>query len=126
MRHAILDPTIAEELFGDVGGKGTSSEKRLMYAVLVDAIIHLAHGDATGIEARRWIKGGAFGTPAITFQDTCEALGFDRDYLARGILAWVDDPLAHKGPRRTPRRRRVVQPRMLTPCAPRRTGTESA
>ena len=125
MRRAILDPTVTEELFSDVRGNANSSEKRLMLAVLVDAIIHLAHGDATGTEARRWIKGGAFGTPAVTFADTCDALGFDRSYLARGILAWVDDPLAHTGSRRTPRRRRVGQPHILTPRAPCRADMEA-
>ena len=124
MKHVVLDATITDELFSDAGESANSSEQRLMYAVLVDAIIHLARGDATGTEARRWIKGDAFGTPAVTFADTCDALGFDHDYLARGILAWVDDPLSHTGSRRTPRRRRIAQSRILMPRVP-HTGTES-
>lgn len=67
---------------------GDSPEKRLIFAVLLDAIVQLQRGDASGAEAaERWI-GGEIDDVPISFSDACEALGFDARSLARGLLAW--------------------------------------
>ena len=65
-------------------------EKRLMFAVLLDAVIQLRRRNtARSAEAERWIRGedGDEDTP-FSFTNVCETLGIDPSYLARGLLAW--------------------------------------
>jgi len=68
-------------------------EKRLMFAVLLDAVIHLQRRDSRGAaEAVEWIEGEPDGS-AFSFQNMCESLGLEPTGLARALLAW------HYGPR---------------------------
>jgi hypothetical protein len=68
-------------------------EKRLMFAVLLDAVIHLQRRDSRGAaEAVEWIAGEPDGS-VFSFQNICEALGLEPSRLARALLAW------HHGPR---------------------------
>jgi hypothetical protein len=64
-------------------------EKRLMLAVLLDAIIQLRRPGSTGaVEAVEWIRGEAPDAP-FSFPVVCEALGLDAAYLTRGVFAWA-------------------------------------
>jgi len=68
-------------------------EKRLMFAVLLDAVIHLQRRDSRGAaEAVEWIEGEAE-DGVFSFQNICESLGLEPGGLARALLAW------HNGPR---------------------------
>jgi len=70
-------------------------EKRLMFAVLLDAVIHLQRRDSRGAaEAVEWIEGEPDGS-VFSFQNICESLGLEPTGLARALLAW------HYGPRTT-------------------------
>jgi hypothetical protein len=80
-------------------------EKRLMLAVLLDAIIQLRRPGSTGaIEAAEWIRGAAPDSP-FSFPAVCEALGLDCGYLTRGVFAWARNAPA-TAPSRTGRLRR--------------------
>lgn len=68
-------------------------EKRLMFAVLLDAVIHLQRRDSRGAtEALEWIRGEGDGS-VFSFQGICESLGLEPTGLARALLAW------HQGPK---------------------------
>ncbi|HEY2389095.1 MAG TPA: hypothetical protein VGK30_19250 [Candidatus Binatia bacterium] len=65
-------------------------EKRLMLAVLLDAIIQLRRPGSTGaIEAASWIAGEREPDQPFSFRALCEALGLDPAYLTRGVYAWA-------------------------------------
>lgn len=64
-------------------------EKRLMLAVLLDAIIQLRRPGSTGAaEAATWFREGGTDSP-FSFASVCEALGLDAAYLTRGVFAWA-------------------------------------
>jgi len=108
-------------------------ERRLMFAILLDAITHLQRRKSpVADEAKRWIRSGVGGP--CSFRSVCEAVGIEPTYLARGLLAWdkgneprllgspVQRPRPTARPRMTlrPRRRRVgrrVEPVMLASSA---------
>jgi hypothetical protein len=89
-------------------------EKRLMLAVLMDAIVQLRrHGSAGAIEAAAWIRGdGTEGASAFSFTAVCEALGLDPSYLARGVFRWADE-VEPRDDAMTAARLRRPQPRAL-------------
>jgi len=65
-------------------------EKRLMLAVLLDAIIQLRRPGSTGaVEAAAWIAGEHAPDQPFSFRALCEALGLDPTYLTRGVYAWA-------------------------------------
>ena len=85
-------------------------EKRLMFAVLLDAVIHLQRRDSRGAaEAVEWIQGEPDGS-VFSFQNICESLGLEPTGLARALLAW------HNGPKTT---RLGVPARQLRTAHPR-------
>ncbi len=62
-------------------------EKRLLLAVLMDAVGQLRSGDAHGaLDAERWIRGELADVP-ISFSDACDALGLEADRLADGLMS---------------------------------------
>ena len=66
----------------------TTPEKRLIFAVLMDAVGQLQSGDAEGaLDAERWIRGEIEDVP-ISFPDACDALGLEADGLADGLMSW--------------------------------------
>jgi hypothetical protein len=67
-------------------------EKRLMFAVLLDAVIHLQRRDSRGAaEAVEWIRGEGDGS-VFSFENICESLGLEPSGLARALLAWHHGP----------------------------------
>jgi hypothetical protein len=67
-------------------------EKRLMFAVLLDAVIHLQRRDSRrAAEAVEWIRGEPDGS-VFSFQNICESLGLEPRGLARALLAWHEGP----------------------------------
>ncbi len=87
-RRPLAPETILPVQFFDRPGASGSPEKRLLFAVLMDAIAQLRRGDASdGGEAVRWVAGEIDGA-TISFADACEVLGFEADGLARGLLSW--------------------------------------
>jgi hypothetical protein len=67
-------------------------EKRLMFAVLLDAVIHLQRRDSRrAAEAVEWIRGKGNGS-VFSFQNICESLGLEPTGLARALLAWHHGP----------------------------------
>ena len=96
-------------------------ERRLMFAILLDAITHLQRRGSPGAdEAKRWIRGDVAG--ACSFRSACEAVGIEPGYLARGLLAWHegDEPRLLDSPIR--RQRTTAHPRMTLRPRRRRVG----
>ena len=64
-------------------------EKRLLFAVLLNAILQLRsrHVDDI-IEAENWIRANETGDSPFSFDSICEGLSIDSSYLARGLLTW--------------------------------------
>jgi len=102
-------------------GLPDSPEKRLMFAVLLDAITQLRQRDSTrAAEAERWVRDSE--DPGLfSFENVCAVLGLEADCLAQGLLSGAvfasgRAPLRHPRTSRlrvTPRRRnhrRIVEP----------------
>jgi hypothetical protein len=72
-------------------------EKRLLLAVLEDAVITFQRyttstqrrGQRLFREAEAWIVSDD-ARSACSFQNVCDVLGFDSEYLRQGLLAWRD------------------------------------
>jgi len=88
----LRDPLLAEQYFDRLIRRASDMpEKRLMLAVLLDAIVHLHRpGSAGAAEAGRWILSES--RSPFTFINICEALGIEATYLTRGLLAWRANP----------------------------------
>ena len=64
-------------------------EKRLLFAVLLNAIIQLRSRDAQDVvEAENWIRNNETTDSPFSFNNLCEVLGIESNYLARGLLTW--------------------------------------
>jgi hypothetical protein len=74
-------------------------EKMLMFAILVDAIMCFDKLSAAagmpryrkGLEARNWLCSNRQDWP-FAYRNVCEVLGFDPDYLRRGLLGRIQMP----------------------------------
>ncbi len=104
------------------GAETAVPERRLMFAILLDAITQLQrrtspHAD----EAKRWIRSDAGGP--CSFRGVCEAVGIEPTYLARGLLAWGKGDEPHLLGRPVRRLRPATRPRLtLRPRRRRRVG----
>lgn len=68
-------------------------ETRLLFAALLDAIIQLRSRDARKIiEAENWIRNDEITDSLFSFDNICDALGIESNYLAAGLLACRDCP----------------------------------
>ena len=85
----VPEALLPEQYFDRWASRASDSpEKRLMFAVLLDAVILLqgcSQKDAS--EAEEWIRGDGDDSP-FAFRNVCEALGIEAGYLARGLLSW--------------------------------------
>jgi hypothetical protein len=100
---SVPDALLPEQYFERLAGSTREMpEKRLMAAVLLDALVQLQReGSASAAEVRAWIAGRGAGL--FSFANVCEALGLDAAYLARGLA---------QRPRVAPRRVRLVRRRI--------------
>jgi hypothetical protein len=63
-------------------------EKRLIFAVLMDAMEQLWRGDAQSVtDAERWIR-DEIAEPPLRFAHACEALGLEAQSFATGLMLW--------------------------------------
>ena len=89
----VPEALLPEQYFDRWAARASDSpEKRLMFAVLLDAVIHLQRRDSRGAaEALEWIRGEGDGS-VFSFQNICESLGLEPTGLARALLAWHHGP----------------------------------
>jgi hypothetical protein len=91
------DVLTAPQYADDRRGRSLEPEKSLMLAILEDALRcfqehHLAHcGNAKRIfqDAQRWLF-GAYDDWVFSFENICAILGFDPQYIRRGLRAWEE------------------------------------
>lgn len=104
----IPDTILPEQFFS---GTRPSPEKRLILAVLLDAIVQLQRGEAiVAADAERWIRDEDENVP-ISFADVCEVLGFEPHGLARSLLEWRTQSVLGVRLRQIPSTRYTVSPR---------------
>jgi hypothetical protein len=118
--HAFISSAPLQQQYFARSSPGTvdGPEHRLLFAVLVNAIIQLRSRNAHDvIEAETWIRADEISDSPFSFDSICEVLGIEPRYLARGLLTWS---LAH-GVRRPPLRQiRASRARIApTPRRPR-------
>jgi hypothetical protein len=104
---SVPDIVLPDQYFCDGAfGLPDSPEKRLMFAVLLDAISQLRQRQSMRAnEAELWIRAenddGVF-----SFASVCGVLGFEPRSLALGLLA-EDSPITRRAPLRHPRTSRL-------------------
>ena len=80
--------TLLPVQFFDRTAASETPEKRLIFAVLLDAILQLRRGgEAVAADAERWIRDEIADVP-ISFPLACDVLGIEAENLARGLLSW--------------------------------------
>jgi len=84
------DFPLDSDLFDSIAASTSDlPERRLLAAVLFDAVLQLARrGSAGAAEAARWVRDREDDNTPFSFNAVCEGLGLDADYLARGLLKW--------------------------------------
>jgi hypothetical protein len=122
-RDALPDTFVPEALLPEqyfdrwAARASDSPEKRLMFAVLLDAVIQLQGRNASdAAEVEQWIRAEGDDSP-FAFRNICEALGIEADYLAKGLLAWRTRA---NGGHRTPLRQLRTSHTHVTPLRRRR------
>lgn len=104
--------TILPVQYFDRTGASDTPEKRLMFAVLLDAILQLRRGDAAvAVDAEQWIRDEIEDAP-ISFSLACEVLGFEARNLACGLLSWRSAAATGRG---VPARKSFCTQRRVTP-----------
>jgi hypothetical protein len=98
------DTLLPEQYFEDRRGKTLEPEKKLVLAILEDAIRsfqenHLARcGRSKSLfdEAQRWIF-EARSDWIFSFENICSVLGFDPGYIRRGLVRWKEKEFSKQG-----------------------------
>lgn len=110
-----LDPT---DDFGAEVRKVSQPERRLLFAILADAIVRFRrlataprHATRELIEAERWIRSDDREWPC-SFVNVCEALDIAYGPLRRAVLAWRRNAV---GPARVTRRGLLVKKKKSRP-----------
>ena len=87
---SVPDVMLPEQYFDRLASRTSDSpERRLLFAVLLDAIIQLQRRNTSGsAEAERWIRNDTDSDSPFAFRNVCEALGIEPGYLQRGLLSW--------------------------------------
>jgi len=88
----VPEALLPEQYFDRWAARASDSpEKRLMFAVLLDAVIQLqGRNQKEAAEAEDWIRGTDCEESPFSFRNICEALGIEAEYLAHGLLSWRD------------------------------------
>jgi hypothetical protein len=111
---------LPEQFFPD-GGKSDEPIKRLMLAVLNDAIrryqtnmgVHRPHARQSLAETKQWLFGLPTDAP-FSFGSICEVLQIDAPRLRRALLQWRDQKQAGREPRGFSRRCSVIHQKRLS------------
>jgi hypothetical protein len=116
----VPDSLLPDQYFDRLAARACDTpEKRLLFAVLLDAVIHMQRRNSVGAaEAEQWIRGEANDDSPFSFRNLCDALGIEPTYLARGLLTW-----RYAGPKREaglPVRQFRISHRRVTPGGARR------
>jgi hypothetical protein len=91
------DLLLSAQYFGNLRKTLLEPEKKLMFAILEDAIncyqsnltAHSVRGKRFFEETKSWIV--AVGSDWIfSFENVCEALGLNPQYVRQGLLRWAD------------------------------------
>ena len=87
---SVPDALLPEQYFDRLAARTSDTpERRLIFAVLLDAVIQLQRRNTSGsAEAERWIRNEAESDSPFSFRNVCEALGIEPRYLQRGLLSW--------------------------------------
>jgi hypothetical protein len=87
---SVPDTLLPEQYFDRLTARASDTpEKRLMFAVLLDAVISLQRRNSSvATEAELWIRSEYEEDTPFSFRNVCAALGIEATYLARGLLAW--------------------------------------
>jgi len=87
---SVPDTLLPDQYFDRLAARTSDTpERRLMFAVLLDAVINLQRrNSAAAAEAEWWIRSDGTEDSPFSFQNVCEALGIEATYLARGLLDW--------------------------------------
>lgn len=89
-RQALLRP---QHVGGSASRTTDAPERRLLVAVLMNAILQLRSRDAQDvIDAESWVRGDDTTNWPFSFNNICEALGIESSYFARGLLTWRERP----------------------------------
>jgi hypothetical protein len=122
---SVPDTLLPDQYFDRLAARACDSpEKRLMFAVLLDAVIQLRRRNSPGAtEAEIWIRGEEANESPFSFHGVCEALGLEPAYLARGLLSWR---MSGEVGTRVPVRQLRTSHRRVTPVARRRRRAASA
>ena len=85
---SVPESLLPEQYFGGMGWAARETpERRLMFAVLLDALTQLRRSDSRQVaEAERWIRGEDGDNWPFSFFNVCGALGIEPGYLAHGLL----------------------------------------
>jgi len=118
-------PLLANQYFDRLAGCASDMpEKRLMLAVLFDAVVQLhRRGSARAVEVTRWIRSES--NSPFAFNSICEAFEIDPMYLARGLLSRRERP-ADGVHGRFPRRHTRTPKTRIVPLRVRRRGKRDA
>jgi len=87
---SVPDVLLPEQYFDRLAARTSDTpERRLLFAVLLDAVIQLQRRNTSGsAEAERWIRSESRSDFPFSFRNVCEALGIEPGYLQRGLLSW--------------------------------------
>ena len=116
----VPEALLPEQYFDRWAARASDSpEKRLMFAVLLDAVIQLqGRNQKDAAEAEEWIRGTDCEESPFSFRNICEALGINPTYLRRGLLAWRER--APGAPYKAPLRQLRTSHTHVTPLRRRR------
>src|ERR1043165_390915 len=91
------DTVLPSQFFAVLREKGfVEGEKRLMAAVLADAVdvyqkmafAAEARGQQLFKDAEEWIFGASIGRSFFSFENICDVLSLEPEYIRRGLLDW--------------------------------------
>jgi hypothetical protein len=102
VERVFLPTTVLPSQYFDSRPAELNPEKRLMFAVLIDAVRCLKTGITRPVSCKRalaeveWWLFRARGDRLFSFDSVCAALEIDPDQLRRGLLRWRDQRLEGK------------------------------
>jgi hypothetical protein len=78
----VPDALLPDQYFDRLAARACDTpEKRLLFAVLLDAVIHMQRRNSVGAaEAEQWIRGEANDDSPFSFRNLCDALGIEPTY----------------------------------------------